>query len=120
MSQRHLLIGLLCVAWILPGLIGHDPWKTDEAYTFGVIYDMVRGGSWLTPTLAGEPFLDEPPLYYLTAALTAFVASPLLPLHDGARLATGLYMALTLLFCGLAGRELHGKGNGAITAFLVL
>ena len=120
MSQRHLLIGLLCVAWILPGLIGHDPWKTDEAYTFGVIYDMVRGGSWLTPTLAGEPFLDEPPLYYLTAALTAFVASPLLPLHDGARLATGLYMALTLLFCGLAGRELHGKGNGAITALLVL
>ena len=120
MSQRYLLICLLCVAWIVPGLIGHDPWKTDEAYTFGVIYDMLRGGSWLVPTLAGEPFLDEPPLYYLTAAATAILASPLLPLHDGARLATGLYMALTFLFCGLASRELNGKGNGAIAALLLL
>lgn len=120
MSQRHFLIGLLCLAWIVPGLIGHDPWKTDEAYNFGVIYDILRGGSWLVPTLAGEPFLDEPPLYYLTAALTASLASPLLPLHDGARLATGLYLALTLLFCGLAGRELHGKGKGAIAPLLII
>ena len=120
MSQRHLLISLLCIAWIVPGLIGHDPWKTDDAYTFGVVYDMLRGGSWLVPTLAGEAFLDEPPLYYLTAVATATLASPLLPLHDGARLATGVYMALTLLFCGMAGRELHGKGNGAITGLLLL
>ena len=27
---------LLCLAWIVLGLIGHDPWKTDEATTFGV------------------------------------------------------------------------------------
>lgn len=120
MSRRHLLISLLCLAWIMPGLVGHEPWKTDEPYTFGVIYDMLRGGSWLVPTLAGEPYLQEPPLYYLTAALTAWLASPLLPLHDGARLATGVYMALALLFCGLAGRELHGKGNGAVAVLLLL
>ncbi len=120
MSQRHLLIALLCLAWIVPGLIGHDPWKTDEAYTFGVIYDLLRGGSWWVPTLAGEPFLDEPPLYYLTAAATALIASPMLPLHDGARLATGLYMALALLFLSMAGRELHGKGAGMVAALLLL
>jgi len=34
MSQRSLLMTLLCAAWILPGLF-HDPWKPDEAYTFG-------------------------------------------------------------------------------------
>lgn len=120
MSRRHLLIALLCLAWIAPGLVGHEPWKTDEAASFGVVYDMLRGGSKLVPTLAGEPLLDEPPLYYWTAFLTAKLAAPLLPLHDGARLATGLYMALALLFCALAGRELHGKGLGAITALLVL
>jgi 4-amino-4-deoxy-L-arabinose transferase-like glycosyltransferase len=120
MSRRHLLISLLCLGWIVPGLIGHDPWKTDDAYTFGVIYDMLRGGSWLVPTLAGEVFLDEPPLYYLSAVVTATLASPLLPLHDGARLATGVYMGLTLLFCGMAGRELHGKGNGAIAGLLLM
>jgi 4-amino-4-deoxy-L-arabinose transferase-like glycosyltransferase len=120
MSRRHLLIVLLCIAWIVPGLLGREPWKTDEPYTFGVIYEMLRGGSWLVPTLAGEPFLYEPPLYYLSAALTAYLASPWLALPDGARIATGLYMALTLVFCGLAGRELHGKGHGAIAALLLM
>lgn len=120
MTQRHLLIALLCLAWIVPGLIGHDPWKSDEAYTFGVVYELLQGGSWLAPSLAGEPFLDEPPLYYLSAAATAWLTSAILPLHDGARLATGLYMALTLLFCGMASRELNGRGKGAIAALLML
>lgn len=120
MSRRHVLIALLCLAWIVPGLIGHEPWKSHETFNFGVIYDLLQGGSWLVPTLAGEPFLHEPPLYYLSAALTAYLASPLLPLHEGARLATGLYMALTLLFCGMAGRELNGKGSGATAALLLM
>jgi len=120
MSQRHFFVALLCLAWIVPGLIGHDPWKSDEAYTFGVVYDLLRGGSLLNPMLAGEPFLDEPPLYYLTAAATAWLTSAVLPLHDGARLATGLYMGLTFLFCGLASRELNGRGHGALAALLLL
>ena len=120
MSRRHLLFGLLCLAWLLPGLVAHDPWKPDEAYTFGVIYEMIQGGSWIAPALAGEPFLKEPPLYYLTSAASALFFSPLLPLHDAARLATGLYVALTLLFCGLAGRELNGPGYGTLAIALLL
>jgi 4-amino-4-deoxy-L-arabinose transferase-like glycosyltransferase len=120
MSQRHFLIALLCLAWIVPGLIGHDPWKSDEATAFGVVLSLLQGGSWLAPTLAGEPFIDEPPLYYLISAATAWLASPLLPLHDGARLATGVFMALTFVFTGLASRELNGKGNGAVAALLLL
>src|SRR5688500_15436245 len=107
MSQRRFLIALLCIAWILPGLVAHDPWKPDEAYNFGVVYDMLQGGSWIAPALAGEPFVREPPLYYITAAVSGLVLSPVLPLHDAARLASGLYVALALFFCGLAGRELN-------------
>jgi hypothetical protein len=46
---------------------------------------MLQSGDWLVPTLAGEPFMDKPPLFYWTAALFAKLFSPLLPLHDGAR-----------------------------------
>ncbi len=120
MSRRHVLFTLLCLAWLLPGLVAHDPWKPDEAHTFGVVYEMIQGGSWIAPSLAGEPFLKEPPLYYLTAAASALLFSPLLPLHDGARLATGFYMALTLLFCGLAGRALNSPGSGTLAAALLL
>jgi 4-amino-4-deoxy-L-arabinose transferase-like glycosyltransferase len=120
LNRRRLLVALLCVAWILPGLIGHDPWKTEEAYNFGVVYEMVRGGSWVAPALAGEPFTREPPLYYVTAALTTIAFSPVLPLHDAARLATGLYVGLALLFCALAARELNGPGAGTLAAVLLL
>jgi 4-amino-4-deoxy-L-arabinose transferase-like glycosyltransferase len=119
-SQRALLVALLCAAWILPGLIGHDPWKPDEAHTFGVVYEMLRGGSWVVPSLAGEPFLEKPPLYYLTAAAVAKVFSPVLPLHDAARLATGLWMAVVFAFTAVAGRELYGVRYGAVSALLLL
>jgi 4-amino-4-deoxy-L-arabinose transferase-like glycosyltransferase len=119
-SRRHLLFGLLCLAWILPGLLAHDPWKPDEAHTFGVVYEMLQGGSWIAPALAGEPFLREPPLYYISAALSALAFSPPLPLHDAARLATAFYVALALLFCALAGRELNGRGYGTLAAVLLI
>ena len=119
-SRRALLAALLCAAWILPGLIGHDPWKPDEAHTFGVVYEMLRGGSWVVPSLAGEPFIDKPPLFYLTAAATAKLFSFALPLHDAARLATGLWMAITFGFIAVAGRALYSIRYGAISALLLL
>jgi len=120
LTQRSLLATLLCAAWILPGLIGRDPWKPDEAHTFGVVYEILRGGSWVVPTLAGEPFLDKPPLFHLTAAAIAKLFSFALPLHDAARLATGLWMAITFAFAAAAGRELYGVRYGAISALLLL
>ena len=119
-SLRTAFVALLCVAWILPGLIGHDPWKPDEAYTFGVVYSILQGGSWVVPHLAGEPFLDKPPLFYLSAAAAARLFSSLLPLHDAARLVTGLWMALTFVFVGAAARELHGEDRGRIAVLLLL
>ena len=114
-----LTIGL-CAAWILPGLIGHDPWKPDEAYTFGLVFDVLQGGSWIVPTLAGEPFVDKPPLFVLTAALFAKIFSPLLPLHDGARLAAGFYVAMAFAFTALAGRALSGRGRGWVAVLILL
>ncbi len=96
-----LLLGLLA-AWLVPGLFGHDPWKPDEAYTFGLVYHIVQNGDWLVPTLAGEPFMEKPPLFFWTAALFAQSFGGVLPLHDAARLASVFYVSLTLLFTWLA------------------
>ncbi|MEW6312868.1 MAG: glycosyltransferase family 39 protein [Pseudomonadota bacterium] len=120
-KRRHVFFtALLCVAWMLPGLVGHDPWKPDEAYSFGLVYHILQSGDWVVPTLAGEPFMEKPPLFYLTAALCAKLLSPLLPLHDGARFANMIYMAFTFLFVGLAGRELHGRGYGWVSVLVLL
>jgi 4-amino-4-deoxy-L-arabinose transferase-like glycosyltransferase len=120
MLRRELLVALLCLAWILPGLVAHDPWKPDEANNFGPVYELLQGGSWVVPALAGEPFLKDPPLYFLSAAAFAKLLSDVLPLHDGARLVTGLWMALTLLFTAAAARELNGERYGALAVLLLL
>lgn len=100
---------LLCAAWILLGLFGHDPWKPDDATTFGVAHDVLRQGDWWAPQLAGAPPAARPPLFYALAAASAKVASPLLELHDGARVANALCLALTLWLLALSGRELYGR-----------
>lgn len=117
---KALLLGLLICVWSLTGLVGHDPWKPDEATSFGVIYSMLQSGDWLVPSLVGEPYLDKPPLYYWTAALSAKLFAPWLPLHDGARLASGLFVGLTLLFLGLAGRKLYGENRGWAAAVILI
>jgi len=111
---------VLAAAWILPGLLGHDPWKPDEAYTFGLVYSLLNGGDWIVPMLAHEPFMEKPPLFYWSAALLAKLLSPPLALHDAARLATGVYMALTFAFVAGAARELYGKGRGTLATLLLM
>jgi len=96
-----LAVGLMA-AWIALGLVGHEPWKPDEAYTFGLVWHILERGEWLVPTLGGEPFVEKPPLFFWTAALFAKAFNWALPPHDAARLASGFYVALTLWFTWLA------------------
>ena len=113
-------ITVLVGAWILFGLVGHDPWKADEAHTFGVVVDQLHSGDWVVPTLAGEPFVEKPPLFYIASAASAFLFSGLLPLHDAARLATGLFVGITLLFLGLSARELYGRGYASASVLIFI
>jgi 4-amino-4-deoxy-L-arabinose transferase-like glycosyltransferase len=103
------LFVVVCLAWLLPGLVGHDPWKLDEALAFGAVTEILRSGDWVHFRIAGEPFLDDAPLFLWTAAAFAKAFGWLLPLHDAARLAAGFYMALTLALLALASRELLGE-----------
>lgn len=114
------LVFLICLAWTLLGLVGHDPWKPDEAHTFGVVYHIIQSGDWVVPMLAGEPYMAKPPLLYLTAALFGSALSPFLPLHDAARLATGAYMGLTFLFIALCAKELYGGNKSWMAALMLL
>ena len=118
-AKTRLLI-LLCAVWIFLGLIGHAPWKPDEAQSISIVKSMLHGGSLLAPLAAGQTTIENPPLYYLSAAGMAKLLSPFLPMHDAARLVTGLWMAITLLMVGMTGRELWGTGTGRQTTFIFL
>jgi 4-amino-4-deoxy-L-arabinose transferase-like glycosyltransferase len=114
------LVLAILAAYIVPGLVGHDPWKQDEAYVFGGVYDMLRDGDWLVAKVGGVPFMEKPPLYHWIAAICARAFHPWLPLHDGARLASGLFVALSAGAVALAARLAWGEGQGRIGALAAL
>jgi 4-amino-4-deoxy-L-arabinose transferase-like glycosyltransferase len=113
--------GSLIILFVVLGLVGHDPWKADEAYAFGIVYSMLTGGDWVVPMLSGEAFVEKPPLVYWLAALTAQLASPVLPLHDGARLASGVLSAIAIGVTALCARAIFGRdgGHGRVAALLL-
>ena len=112
------VLAALLAIYIFTGLIGHDPWKNDDAISIGIAFDIFAHGNWLVPQLAGQPYPDAP-LYYWTAATTAHLFSWLLATHDAARLASGLFTLLALQFILLAARELHGRDHAAAAPLLL-
>jgi 4-amino-4-deoxy-L-arabinose transferase-like glycosyltransferase len=100
---------LLLAIWLLPGLIGHDPWKSDDAIGIGIAHQFANHGDWLVPRLAGEHYPEDGPLFYWIAAAFAKALGWLMAQHDAARLAAGACIVLTLLFLRLAGRAFYGS-----------
>lgn len=102
------LVGLLllCAAWLLPGLVGHAPWKGGDGEHFVQLWLLQQSG------LAPQAASASSPLYYWVATATAWLTSPFLPLADGARLATGLFIALALFFVVRTARTLYDTETG--------
>ncbi len=111
---------LLCLTWVLPGLVGHDPWKVDEAAAFGAVTEILRTGDWVVFRIAGEPVFGKPPLYLWTAALDVKLWGWLLPAADAARLTSGLFLAAILGALSLACRELIGGRAMRMAALLFI
>jgi len=87
---------LLWVAlWMLVGLTGHTPWRSDESVQLALALDALQQGNWLAPELGGLPWLDTPPLAVWCSAVAIGLLEGWLAPHDAARL-PGL---LALLVC---------------------
>jgi hypothetical protein len=93
----RLALLMLCLAYIMPGLFGREPWRNADMATFGYMVEMARGAtSWLDPRLLGlRPEADGLLPYWIGAWFIqwgpACVPSVLL-----ARLPFALMLARTL------------------------
>ncbi|MDP3760039.1 MAG: hypothetical protein Q8R01_05935 [Ramlibacter sp.] len=88
---------LFCVAYVVPGFIGREPWKNADITAFGYMYELATGGaSWLAPQLLGQPPEFDALLPYWLGAW-AMQAAPAWVVPDfAARLPFALLLALTL------------------------
>ena len=89
---------LFCVAYVLPGFIGREPWKNADIAAFGYMAELASGAtSWLTPQLLGQaPEFDGLLPYWLGA--WAMQAAPAWVAPDfAARIPFMLLLTLALL-----------------------
>lgn len=105
---------LLCAAWLLPGLVGHAPWKGGDGEHFVQLWLLLKSGA------APQSVSATPPLYYWVATATAWLTSSFLSLADGARLASGLFIALALFFIARTARALYGVETAWAAALTLL
>jgi 4-amino-4-deoxy-L-arabinose transferase-like glycosyltransferase len=111
---------LLCVLYTLPGLIGRDPWRADDAASFGVALTMARGQltDWLLPNLAGLPMIDRGPLAGWVQAIAIQVGLGLNHLgltfvteHLSARVVTMGFLGAGLALVWYGAYELASRKN---------
>lgn len=117
-TSRHwsvLAIALLC-GYFVAGIFGRFPWKADEPYSFGIIWEMLEDHSWLIPSVADQPFVEKPPLvYWLGAAFAKML--PFVPPYESSRLAILLLLATSVVALYRSARWLHPEVTGWLRAF---
>lgn len=93
----RLALILFCVAYVLPGFLGREPWKNADVSAFGVMLDMAGGhSSWWQPQVLGVAATESGLLPYWLGALFIKLL-PFVPADFAARIPFGLLLALTLV-----------------------
>ena len=117
-------LALIALAFALPGLAGHDLWKTHDAIGLGIVHDMATSGSPLVPRIAGTPWLFDPPLYHWLAAGFGSALQFLTEFHSAARLVSGVLVLAAFWLIYAAARdgaaEHEDRRTSGAAAMLVL
>jgi len=87
------LLALVAAAFLLPGLVSHDLWKTQDAIGLGIVHAMAESRNLLVPQIAGTPWLYDQPLYHWVALAFGWAFGWLIEFHGAARLASGAFVA---------------------------
>jgi len=85
------------LAYLVPGLVGREPWKGEELQVFGQMLALAQGQSnWLHPTVWGQTLPLDAPLAYWMGAWAIGLAPSWLSAGSAARIPFALLLALTM------------------------
>jgi hypothetical protein len=93
----RLALLLFCLAYVLPGFIGREPWKNADIAAFGYMGELAAGAtSWLSPRLLGQPPEFDGLLPYWLGAWAMQAAPAWVAPDFAARVPFMLLLTLTL------------------------
>jgi 4-amino-4-deoxy-L-arabinose transferase-like glycosyltransferase len=93
----RIALWLFCLAYLVPGLVGREPWKGEELQVFGQMLALAQGQSnWLHPTVWGQTLPLDAPLAYWMGAWAIGLAPSWLSAGSAARIPFALLLALTI------------------------
>ena len=89
----------LCLLYILPGILRRDPWQSDDAAGFGIMWTMAHGSlhDWLAPNIVGLSMPKEGPLAFWIGAILIKMFGWLTGDALAARLSTLVFFAIGAL-----------------------
>lgn len=89
---------LLCIAYVLPGFLGREAWKSEDMAALGFMAELVQGSSnWLSPTLMGIPTENPAILPYWLGAWAIQLAPVWASADFVVRIPFALLMALAMV-----------------------
>jgi len=110
---------LLCLAVNFTGVINHGVWGTDESRVAAISLAMAQSGDFVVPQLAGEAFVEKPPLSYAGSAALIWLFGPALGDAQAARLFPALCGLITMLMMFLLARRLFDQGVAMVAVMLL-
>ncbi|AUZ04256.2 hypothetical protein ADP71_04700 [Vitreoscilla sp. C1] len=120
-TEKPWVLLLLAFVWLWPGIIDHDLWKPHEFELHAAVQSVLYQGQFWAPVVAGQPYVEQPPLYVWVGSLFQSVFSPwLLSEFTAIRLTTVLFMAIGLACAGGAGRHLLGRRHGRSVVLILI
>ena len=88
---------LLCIAYVVPGFVGRDPWKSADVTAFGYMLELAQGRTpWLNPLLGGMPPDTEGLLPYWLGAWALQLAPTWVTADMAVRLPFAFLLVITL------------------------
>jgi 4-amino-4-deoxy-L-arabinose transferase-like glycosyltransferase len=109
-------LAALALAFVLPGLFGHDPWKSHDAVNIGIAWEMALSGDPIVPRVADFAWLADPPLFHWFAAALGRLFGWLVPFHAAARIASGAFMLAAFWLLHVTARDWSlGEERSAVT-----
>ena len=117
-TTAFLIAGLIFIVSI-SGITNHDLWTPDEPREAAISMGMHKSGNMLIPELAGTPFVEKPPLFYIIASALLGLLGDFAGNTAALRLTSACFGLGTLAFTYLLGTMFIERRRALLAAAML-